>query len=276
MEKSNKNGKWIIVVLIIVIMLVIAESGFIVYLLNKDKSNEVTEADDFSVEEKVEENNKITELNVDDEMVINLHEMIPEYSTNKDILSAYQSKKITMNELDNSFMLAFAFRRIDVTMEEKEPFEGSYDWYYFSPEVLQAEVKKIFGTEIPNESFVVAAGSSCKYENEKYLYSFGGGSGMGSTSNEYITKAYIEGEKLYIEDRYLYLVEYSNGGSYDNPGIFVYDSSDKVNKIAEYPFNLSNTNNIFEENKSNMKAYRHTFTKGDNGEYYWVSSEPID
>ena len=95
---------------------------------------------------------------------------------------------------------------------------------------------------------------------------------MGSESVRKINKAYIIGDKLYIEDEYLYI---ENVGYGEETGTFIYETSDKSNLVAQYSFEESLGGDAIIENLNNMKKYKHTFQKGEFDSYYWLSTEPI-
>ena len=268
--EEKKSGKSLIIILAIVIALLIAESLFICLNLNnfKAKENNIKTEEENKVEEE------ITELDTKSSLVTELYSYIPQYAVNMSQENAYQSSKTTVDTLKNAFLLAHAYRRINVPLEEREVVEGDVltGWYKFNPNILQAEVKKIYGRELPNESFDIGAGSSCLYEDGKYQYGYGGGSGMGSESVRKINKAYIIGDKLYIEDEYLYI---ENVGYGEETGTFIYETSDKSNLVAQYSFEESLGGDAIIENLNNMKKYKHTFQKGEFDNYYWLSTEPI-
>lgn len=182
-----------------------------------------------------------------------------------------------ISNLENSFLLSNVFRKITIPNEEKQLINGDYNngWYYFEPNVLQEEVKRMYGMELPDESFTIGSGASCNYENGKYMYSYGGGSGMFSDNERKINRAYMQDEKLYIEDEYMYIEEVHLHSEYE-PGIYVYTSSDKTNKIAEYDIDSITIDEVIEENSNKMQKYKSTFEKTEDGEYYWVSTEQID
>ena len=273
MEDNKKSSKVLIVILGVFLVLLLGETIFICLNINKFKSEE---GNNTNIENSVSENKEedIKNLDVKSTLVTELYEYIPQYTVNMPQENAYQSFKTTIDSLQNSFLLAHAFRRIEVPIEEREVVEGDVEtgWYKFSPVILQAEVKKIYGKELPDESFNIGAGSSCVYEDGKYQYGYGGGSGMSSESIRKINKAYTIGDKLYIEDEYLYI---ENIGYGEETGMFIYETSDKSNLVAHYSFEESLGGDVIIENLNNMKRYKHTFQKGDYDNYYWVSTEPM-
>ncbi len=268
MDKQNNSVKVLTIVVVIAIVLVIAQAIFIIVNLDKLTGPEEKEVI-VSNEEK-----DIEELNIKSSLVTQLYGYIPQYDVDIPQENAYQSYKTSVDSLQNAFLLANAFRRITISNEDKEVVEGNYDsgWFKFKPEILQAEVKKLYGKELPNESFSIDSSSSCLFEDGKYQYGYGGMSGMGSENVRKITKAYIMEDNLYIEDEYLYI---ENIGFGDETGTFIYETSDKSNLVAKYSFEEKLAGNTIVENLNNMKKYKHTFKKGQDGEYYWVSSEPI-
>lgn len=273
MGENQKSGKALVIAIIVLCVLLFAETLFICINMNKITNNSADS--NIEIDEKNEsEKEEITDLDIKSSLVSELYGYIPQYNVNMSQENAYQSSKTTVESLNNSFLLAHAFRRIEVPNEEKEIVAGDYNdgWYKFNPDILQAEVKKIYGRELPNESFNIGAGSSCLFEDGKYQYGYGGGSGMGSSNIRKIDKAYIQGDKLYIEDEYLYI---ENIGYGEETGTFIYETSDKSNLVAKYTFETSLAGQGVVENLNNMKKYKHTFQKGEYDNYYWLSTEPI-
>lgn len=279
--ENKKKGNIFIALFIIVLILLIAETVFLVISLNKKENN--VENTDTEVIEQIDETEKedpIIELSVEDEIVKTLYDYIPQYSVNLIIKNAYQSKKTTIDDIDNEVLLSFIFRRVENTISEDEveivegnTFKGS--WYKFSSSIIQNEAIKVFGKELPNQTFKIGAGSGCQYEDDgRYYYTYGGGSGQGSSNYRKIEKAYKQGNYIYIEDRYLYYV--GIGNDIPEAGSYLYDTSDQANLIIKVDTIDGLGNNIIEKYYDQMKTYKHTFAKAEDGSYYWVSTEPIE
>lgn len=281
--ENKKKGNIFIALFIIVLILLIAETVFLVISLNKKENN--VENTDTEVIEQIDETEKedpIIELSVEDEIVKTLYDYIPQYGVNLIIKNAYQSKKTTVDDIDNEVLLSFVFRRVENTISEDEveivegnTFKGS--WYKFSSSIIQNEAIKVFGKELPNQTFKVGAGSTCKYEDDgRYFYTYGGGSGSGSNGYRKMIKAYKQGDYLYIEDKYIYYVGIGGVVGMPDAGYYLYDTSDKANLIAKADTLEELGENIIEKYYDQMKTYKHTFAKAEDGSYYWVSTEPIE
>lgn len=279
--ENKKKGNIFIALFIIVLILLIAETVFLVISLNKKENN--VENTDTEVIEQIDETEKedpIIELSVEDEIVKTLYDYIPQYGVNLIIKNAYQSKKTTIADIDNEVLLSFAFRKVTIPDEAKELMEGTTlpgGWYKFDASYIQNEAIKLFGQEIPNQTFSVGAGSGCKYEDDgRYYYTSGGGSGSGSNSYRKILKAYKQGDYIYIEDKYMYYVGIGGIVGMPDAGCYLYDTSDKANLIAKADTLEELGENLIEKYYDQMKTYKHTFAKAEDGSYYWVSTEPIE
>lgn len=94
-----------------------------------------------------------------------------------------------------------------------------------------------------------------------------------------LTKAIQEGDTVYLYDKYIFAAqvpEVDNSGM-SNITTYYYTSSNKNNLIEKVEENVSLEENVI-LSKYNEKAqqYKHTFKKDTNGNYYWISTEPIE
>lgn len=237
---------------------------------NVDKSNDTNEK-------------KIKKIDTNDELIQKLYSYIPaiEYKIQK---NAYQDKKITINELQNDFILSVAFTKLSLKNEDKKKISDEYNvdsgWYSFDANILQNKVKELYGenVNIPNQTFDDGAGVVCSYSNGEYMYSVGGGSNESLMPVSKIVEAYSQNDEIYIITKNTTFVsnaENEKGSLYTDSTLAnkIKDYQDEKyiamdgNKIAEY---------IIKNDEKIMINYKHTFKKDTNGNYYWVSTEPIN
>lgn len=239
---------------------------------------------------------KIKELDIDSDTVQKLYKNIVKDNECVEEIS-YQTKKVTSDNLNNIAKLKTIFDNIkdseaDSTETKKNSYGESETHYYFKKETIENKAKEIFGSNVKiiNETLPNLLAKEIIYNNgiyDKYEIQ-GGGAFPWEDSTEYITKAEISDDEIYIYDKYVHLVreEKDLGESYD-----VYNASDKKVKIAE---NIESKNinsgiegltgserskkiiqNIENTTNKNVNTFKHTFKKDSNGNYYWYSTEPI-
>ena len=237
---------------------------------NVDKSNDTNEKE-------------IKKIDTNDELIQKLYSYIPaiEYKIQK---NAYQDKKITINELQNDFILSVAFTKLSLKNEDKKKISDEYNvdsgWYSFDANILQNKVKELYGenVNIPNQTFDDGAGAVCSYSNGEYMYSVGGGSNESLMPVSKIVETYSQNDEIYIITKNTTFV--SNA---ENEKGSLYTDSTLANKIKDYQdekYIAMDGNKIAEDIIKNdekiMINYKHTFKKDTNGNYYWVSTEPIN
>ena len=237
-------------------------------------------------EENDKENNsdnEIQKIDINTELIQKLNGYIPaiDYKIEK---NAYQDKKITINELQNDFILSVAFTKLSLKNEDKKKISDEYNvdsgWYSFDANILQNKVKELYGenVNIPNQTFDDGAGAVCSYSNGEYMYSVGGGSNESLMPVSKIVETYSQNDEIYIITKNTTFV--SNA---ENEKGSLYTDSTLANKIKDYQdekYIAMDGNKIAEDIIKNdekiMINYKHTFKKDTNGNYYWVSTEPIN
>lgn len=272
-EKNKKGKKWINVV-IIVFVLLFGFVGGIFYTLfavldqyqSNDYFRELLSKDFYVIDEEE------TFYDVDDD-IKKIYQYIPDLNSNYVRLNAYQNKKITLSDLDNSYLLAYAVSNLELSNMDKKPFDdmelGS-DWYIYDATLLQNKVQEMYGKNLTNESYIIEFGEKCEYVNNNYQCGLGGSSSEFMSSIRYITNVYADSENLYIEDKYMVEIIKDDVDA-------LYEDSTKTKLIVTLDEDsLENFGTISQKYDSKMKKYKHTFKKNENGSYYWYSTEPIE
>lgn len=290
-NKEPKTVRLSTVILLFIILILVVALVLMYMYYNKDSKNEV--ATDTSNTESMNttknaEKSTVEELSTTSSIVKELYEYIPvdrEYTEDINLMlsDAYQSKKITVNDLDNELILGNAFINTEIPIDERQPYEENIpvtDWYKATPDRLQETIKKMYNTEIEDKSFNLS-GSNGNFENGIYTFTFGGGGNSFIDNLRNIEEAYKENDELYIIDTCL---KYLTENEVDSNNILkykfkLYDTSNNNSIILEETVNETeikdNIDSYVEEHySSKAKKYKHTFKKNDDGEYYWYSSEP--
>lgn len=259
--------------------------------------NENSDNTENSVENAEKEEAKEQEiLATDDEMVVKAYKYIPTVYYNEIMPTAYQDKKVEINDLSNQVKLINVFKNIKFKRDEitdvidpglnesmtfwvkdEEGNECVTGWYSFDKEVMHKYAKEFYGDDIilTDETIKISWAETCTYNDETGMYRYSdGGAGSLLTPVSTITKAYIEEDMLYIFDKYLLISESSDApNKYD---IYSSSVSDVMEKVEINMESISDIEHYVMGNyKDKMAEYKHTFKKNDNGEYYWVSTEPV-
>ena len=278
-----ENTKAKNVIIVVLILLLLCCLGYMVW--QYVTLNNITNKPEVDVQQS-EVN--IQKLDVNSKLIEELHSYVPKKYGCRLVENAYQDKKVTLNDLSNDLILLNAFEVLEIKEEDKivlpefkdEEYPYNYEWYGFKPEVLQKNVKEMYGQTVKDESFSGGA-FGCNLVDGQYNYSYGGSCGCCSDI-EYITitNAYKKGDEIYIEDKYM-LVECNDEvreGECGDSILSVYDSSNKTTKIGQVKHSFGNNDNMdlqIKQYEPKAQKYRHTYKLGENQTYYWYSSEPI-
>ena len=301
-----------VILCFIIFILVIAMAGMYFYYNKQDDSNKietkVEETINNNIEKKetiannINENTVITnntskteELDINSELVKKLYNYVPLLGNDSPkFANAYQDNKITIDNMDEKYMIAYAFEKLELSGTDKLPYENedgtkldpSTGWYCFYPTLLRNKEKEMYGKDIADQSVVYGNGTTyLTYNNGKYFYSSGGNGGnewhMGIKN---IEKSYKQSDLLYIEDKYLTLEEkYDENNNMTNYKLYTSANCSKLveivdNTIAKKIEKLMGeeiATEIINNYNAKMKKYKHTFKKNSDGSYYWYSTEPI-
>lgn len=258
-KKKEVDVKKIILVCVVILLL-----GGIIFCLTSNTSK------------NKKENNNADYLKIDEETK-KLYTYIPCLDSNWVRVNAYQTKKVTLDDFENSYLLAYAAANLELSLSDKELIAGMEEddsWYRYDATLLQNKVKEMYGKTLNNELYEVGYGTSCNYEEDsnKYNCSQDGGSIESMTSYKEISKFYKDGDNYYIEDKYLVHINI-------NDKDYLYGDSNQKVLIAEFEmpdtYLESELEDKISEYNSKMVTYKHTFKMDEEGNYYWYSSEPL-
>lgn len=286
-NKEPKKVRLSTVVLLFIILILIVALVLMYMYYNKDAKNEVAtntnkpEPMNTTNNTNVEESDR-KELNINSSLVKEVYDYIPAidedlYDENPITLpNAYQTKKVTYDDLNSKLLLANAFFKSNKDMSE--------DIYMndIEAEKVTDFALKYYNEEIEPVSFTMGA-ISLIYKNGMYGFANGGYTDTYANHISNIEEAYEENDELYIIDNYIMYISKSGdiqqGDESEN--FEIYDSSERKKIVAEDEIeNRDNIDDIDEYiNKkfsTKAKKYKHTFKKNDDGEYYWYSSEPYN
>ena len=101
--------------------------------------------------------------------------------------------------------------------------------------------------------------------------------GLDSLTKKTLVKAVKYGDELYIYDKFIVGVAGSSQNDYVSYDF--YSDDDLTNKVTTYSFKETDDGNYSIEVNDilkYMKSFKHTYKLNSNGNYYWVSSEPVN
>lgn len=296
---------FIVIILVGIIILLATYNGNL--KLDNEKTNVQAESYKNNDDENNQANNENTDtknLSINNNLVKELYSEIPSIGAikfdgkNETSYSVYQNKNITMQNLDNMYILYFvAKNKLNIKYEDKQDFsaEETLDktggsWYSFDANILQNRIKELYGdnTNIKNQSFGYYGEEWGYKENEnKYYYSVGGG---GSGTGTYDVSKLISAEQKDNEiDLYSKYIAYDIVDEENQKSIALYSDITKIEKLKDCDFNeyvdnvysnqssdIKSTEDYILKNDENlMKTYKHVFKADKDGNYHWYSSEPV-
>lgn len=270
------------IILLVIIIFLLVTSGF--FIFGYTFGSKFSEVDSKNEIKEIEKN---IDLDINSGLVLNTYSLIPAYSSNMISLNAYQDKKVTIDDLDNKYLLGALYKALDDSLntDNIEVLNGDFindrlnSSFKFSSNLLDKYMLRSYGKILNYESFYIDKTKRLDYSEGYYTYINEG------TSNEYgaiirkIDKAYEDFEYMYIEDSFLYYTVIKNNDLYEN---HLYSESNMINEIEikENYFSTDLTageilDYIKEYYQDDMGHYKHIFKKNDDGSFYWVSSEKM-
>ncbi len=275
------SSKVKIILLVIIIFLLVTIGFFIFGYTFGSKFSEV------DYKNEIKEIEKNIDLDINSGLVLNTYSLIPAYSSNMISLNAYQDKKVTIDDLDNKYLLGALYKALDDSLntDNTEVLNGDFindrlnSSFKFNSNLLDKYMLRSYGKILNYESFYIDKTKRLDYSEGYYTYINEG------TSNEYgaiirkIDKTYEDFDYMYIEDSFLYYTVIKNNDLYEN---HLYSESNMINEIEikENYFSTDLTASevldyIKEYYQDDMGHYKHIFKKNDDGSFYWVSSEKM-
>lgn len=270
------------IILLVIIIFLFVTSGF--FIFGYTFGSKFSEVDSKNEIKEIEKN---IDLDINSGLVLNTYSLIPAYSSNMISLNAYQDKKVTIDDLDNKYLLGTLYKALDDSLntENIEVLKGDFindrlnSSFKFNSNLLDKYMLRSYGKILNYESFYIDKTKRLDYSEGYYTYINEG------TSNEYgaiirkIDKAYEDFDYMYIEDSFLYYTVIKNNDLYEN---HLYSESNMINEIEikENYFSTDLTASevldyIKEYYQDDMGHYKHIFKKNDDGSFYWVSSEKM-
>lgn len=270
------------VILLFIILILLFALALMYMYYNKDSKNEAktnTNKTEVTNNTKPTEESNKKELSITSSTVKDVYNYIPVINGdiyNQTTPNAYQTKKITADDLDSRLLLAKAFDNLENNnMSTGQDLEAKK---------VTEQALKIYNKEIEPITFSFGA-MGLEYMDGTYGFSNGGYIQITVDNICNIEEAYEENDELYIIDGYIMAITEDGDvqAGDETATLSIYNSSDSKKALVEETINREEkfdyeewVDDIKEKYSSEFKKYKHTFKKNDNGEYYWYSSEPLD
>lgn len=264
------------------------EIEYVYTSLDSDKYNNLTTP--ILINNSIDEDLLKEELTIDSELVKNLYKFIKVDNTIKN--SIYTNEVITSSNLDKNFILTKALEEVK---QCKYDSSGNLinEEVKFTKEQLKDKVIELYGNDIVEDYEVYiseTAYGGWSYDALTNTYLPEGGSGGCSITNTIVDDKPIV--KVTKDEEYVYVYNeiYFGISSFGNTWIYA-DYNDYVNNVLigkeqsdELPYtrfegslDYDNLYKYFKDKYPNIiYTYKHTFKKGENDNYYWVSTEPLN
>lgn len=208
--------------------------------------------------------------------------------------NTYNVNKVTFDTLDKGYLRAFAYLNINFKYGDLKAYTEAgivssceedsckhhnllkTGLYAFDAKLLQDSALKLYGKEIENGDFNEYLTTGATYKDNVYYHTANSESNYLSYHHrEYVSYEIVE-NTLYVFDKYLYIYGELDSRS-DNYNVVVYADSAKKKSLGKGTYlEADNLVDFIVPNYDRKKSnYKHTFEKSSDGNWYWVSSEPV-
>lgn len=225
-----------------------------------------------------------------DEFVSSLYNIVYNHNFSREMTNFYRSEKVTYEDLSNEEKLLTIFnmgfiKRLNIDNP------AVHGWGDFKKEDIENLTHEIFGPDASVEFEDIIKSITFRYKDG--IYESVIDNSLNPNVYDYSEFLFAEkiGDKVYIFDKYIRITGYA---TFPEEDVGIYGSSDEkiiiddnitneqlVEMISnysnpEYPRLLDEEIMAVEDNyEGKVLTYKHTFQEDENGNYYWVSSEPV-
>lgn len=285
MDEKKEKKHLLKKILLVIVMIIVALGVFIYFMQNSKIDN------GFIFENRnAAVNNDTTneQLKLDDSLVNSLYNYVEKTPVDDGDYyvedTFYVSGKTELSNLSDEVKILTVFQNL--TVEDSEEVDAS-DYTnkiilpedmqkinVYSKEIFDNKLKEIFGKDATvNYKKVEGCSVNIDYLEDKKAFAQyvfpGGGYGAYTTGTSSLYKAEKVGNEIYLYDKYVYRV-------FENDKINYYTACDKKEFLGSIEGGIAeNIDVLIQKYDSKIKSYKHTFSKDENGEYHWVSTEQI-
>lgn len=300
---------------LIICIIIIAVMGVMIYSLYEDKqvsSNAIEELNDkisnlentiaqtqTNSSNNTEVKDELEILNIEDDLVKKLYGYILQsddfdhsfaWQNSVEPTSFYKKDKTTyssLSDMEKTLVVLKNYSSDEIKSVNKSMLTNIIDTTHIHDNVRVYENINEKSAEIFNQSnakwnnYTGCAGA-LEYQNDNYYLSEfdGGGKGTSEVGYAKMQKAEKEEEYIYIYDKYIYIDSTNYDIGYNDSKVHIYTTSDKTNDIGTENERIWSSDtaidNIYQKYENQLKTFKHTFKKSENGSYYWLSSEICD
>lgn len=308
-KKSIKISLSTFFLLILIIILIV---GFFIYKIYNEKQlsdktiNELnskisnlensTTQNNQSNNTTIERKDEIVSLSVNNDLVQKLYGYILKsddfvydfaWQNGMEPASFYRKSKVTysdLSDMEKTLIVLKNYNNNEVKSENKSSLKNIIDTTYIHDTVkiyenINDKAYKIFNQSNSNWNNYKGCSGALEYKNNNYyLTEFdGGGKGTSEVGYAEIQKAEKDENYLYIYDKYIYVDSTNMDIGEKDKKVHIYTTADKMNDIGTETEEIwgsdSTIEQLYQKYENQLKTFRHTFKKAEDGSYYWLSSE---
>lgn len=283
-EKKNSNYFLLICLIIIVAM------GVGIYHLYEKIEEVSTSQSQINVETKLEE------ISIEEDLVKKLYGYILQsddfdhafaWQNSLEPTSFYRKEKTTylnLSDIEKTLVILKNYTNNEIKTINKSKLTNIIDTTHIRDDVkvyenINEKATEIFNQESDKWNDYVGCAGVVEYRNGNYYLSRfdGGGKGTSEVGYAKMQKAEKEEDYIYIYDKFVYIDSTNYDIGYGDSKVHIYTTSDKANELGTENEGIWSSNTIIDEiykkYEEQLKIFKHTFKKTENGNYYWVSSE---
>lgn len=288
--KKIKIGLSTIFLIIAIILIIIM--GVLLYIQKIESDKQIAELHNKNQELHIET------IDINEEQIQELYSIVKMHNFGTEEENFYRKSKVTIDDLNNRFKMLAVFnqcflRHLDV---DNHLIRG---WGDISVEDFNFVLHDIFGptATIEHQNLLNASMEFFYNENENtYVSEINSKTnGLLPNVNNYSKLIFAEkiNDTIYLYDKFIQITGLSAYPECEEIGVYAtsnteiiidsnltqeelssivnkYDMLDSGPTINNYEFE-----GLYEKYKEKILTYKHTFKKDIDGNYYWISSEPI-
>ena len=244
----------------------------------------------------IEKKDELVSLSVNNDLVQKLYEYILKsddfayafaWQNGMEPASFYKKSKVTyssLSDIEKTLIVLKNYNNSEVKSVNKSSLKNVIDTTYIHDtvkvyETINDKASTIFNQSNSNWNNYTGCSGALEYKNNNYyLTEFdGGGKGTSEVGYAKIQKAEKDENYIYIYDKYIYIDSTNMDIGEDDKKVHIYTTSDKMNDLGAETEGIWSSDSaieqLYQKYENQLKTFKHTFKKIEDGSYYWLSSE---
>ena len=312
MEEKNVTRISLSTFLLILAIIIMVVMGFFIYKMYNDNQTSQKHINELnskinnlerSTTENNQSNNTIMEkkdelvsLSVNNDLIQKLYEYILKsddfdysfaWQNEMEPASFYKKSKVTyssLSDIEKTLIVLKNYNNSEIKNVNKSSLKNIIDTTYIHDTVkvyenINDKASTIFNQSDSNWNNYEGCSGILEYENNNYYLSEfeGGGKGTSEVGYAKIQKAEKDENYIYIYDKYIYIDSTNMDVGENDKKVHIYTTSDKMNDLGAETEGIWNSDfvieQLYQKYENQLKTFKHTFKKVEDGSYYWLSSE---